>query len=171
MPVRRRHSDFQRDAVFLNGHLDFDAADLLAAIDAARAKQPVVPVLDPGRARTKQGYFWAMARDDRPWDGSEPPAVVYSYVCARQQAERTRRDTEAARTDAERRLRPLDLTAGEPVERTARRPGRPAKATNATTPIKPRDTARRGEAQPLAGVPEPEPVRLWLTSAKKTRRR
>src|ERR1700720_4690619 len=36
MPVRRRDIDGQRDAVFLNGHLDLDAADLFAAIDAAR---------------------------------------------------------------------------------------------------------------------------------------
>src|SRR5208283_2215619 len=35
MAVRRRDIDRQRDAVFLNGHLDLDAADLLAAIDAA----------------------------------------------------------------------------------------------------------------------------------------
>ena len=38
------------------------------------------PVLDPGRGRTKTGYFWALARDDRPWGGSDPPAVVYSYA-------------------------------------------------------------------------------------------
>jgi hypothetical protein len=31
------------------------------------ADETVVPVLDPGRRRTKQGYFWAIARDDRPW--------------------------------------------------------------------------------------------------------
>src|SRR5262249_20793461 len=30
------------------------------------------PVLDPGRARTKTGYFWAIARDDRPWGGGDP---------------------------------------------------------------------------------------------------
>jgi hypothetical protein len=42
-----------------------------------------VPVLDPGRGRTKQGYFWAIARDDRPWGGSQPPAVVYSYAPGR----------------------------------------------------------------------------------------
>src|SRR5215469_13451001 len=38
------------------------------------------PVLDPGRGRTKIGYFWAIARDDRPWGGPEPPAVVYTYI-------------------------------------------------------------------------------------------
>jgi transposase len=43
----------------------------------------VVPVLDPGRGRTKQGYFWAIARDDRPWAGSHPPAMVYSYAPGR----------------------------------------------------------------------------------------
>jgi transposase len=33
------------------------------------ADETVVPVLDPGRGRTKQGYFWAVARDDRPCGG------------------------------------------------------------------------------------------------------
>jgi transposase len=47
------------------------------------ADETVVPVLDPGRGRTKQGYFWAIGRDDRPWRGGEPPAVVYSYAPGR----------------------------------------------------------------------------------------
>src|SRR3954463_9869434 len=47
------------------------------------ADETVVPVLDPGRGRTKQGYFWAIARDDRPWSGPDPPAVVYSYAPGR----------------------------------------------------------------------------------------
>jgi transposase len=47
------------------------------------ADETVVPVLDPGRGRTKHGYFWAIARDDRPWAGSQPPAVVYSYAPGR----------------------------------------------------------------------------------------
>ena len=29
--------------------------------------ETVAPVLDPGRGCTKKGYFWAIARDDRPW--------------------------------------------------------------------------------------------------------
>lgn len=41
------------------------------------------PVLDPGRGKTKSGYFWALARDDRPWQGSDPPAVVYQYAPGR----------------------------------------------------------------------------------------
>ena len=47
------------------------------------ADETVVPVLDPGRGRTKQGYFWAIARDDRPWGGPDPPAVVYRYAPGR----------------------------------------------------------------------------------------
>lgn len=41
------------------------------------------PVLDPGRGKTKTGYFWAMARDDRPWLGPDPPGVVYAYAPGR----------------------------------------------------------------------------------------
>jgi len=47
------------------------------------ADETVVPVLDPGRGRTKQGYFWAIGRDDRPWAGTLPPAVVYRYAPGR----------------------------------------------------------------------------------------
>jgi transposase len=41
------------------------------------------PVLDPGRKRTKSGYLWAIARDDRPWGSTDPPAVVYLYAPGR----------------------------------------------------------------------------------------
>jgi transposase len=36
-------------------------------------------VLDPGRGRTKTGRLWVYARDDRPWNGPDPPAAVYLY--------------------------------------------------------------------------------------------
>ena len=45
--------------------------------------ETVAPVLDPGRGCTKKGYFWAIARDDRPWGGTDPPAVAYSYAPGR----------------------------------------------------------------------------------------
>ena len=45
--------------------------------------ETVAPVLDPGRGRTKKGYFWAIARDDRPWGGTDPPAVAYTYAPGR----------------------------------------------------------------------------------------
>lgn len=44
------------------------------------ADETTAPVLDPGRGRTKTGQLWAYARDDRPWGGSDPPAVVYVYA-------------------------------------------------------------------------------------------
>ena len=43
-----------------------------------------VPVLDPGRGRTKTGRLWSYARDDRPWQGPLPPAVAYVYSENRQ---------------------------------------------------------------------------------------
>src|SRR5689334_14559258 len=39
-----------------------------------------LPVLDPGRGRTKTGRLWGYAVDDRPWGGATPPAVVYLYA-------------------------------------------------------------------------------------------
>ena len=41
------------------------------------------PVLEPGRKRTKTGYFWALARDDRPWGGDDPPGVAFTYAPGR----------------------------------------------------------------------------------------
>jgi hypothetical protein len=41
------------------------------------------PVLDPGRGKTKTGYLWALARDDRPWGAADPPAVAYMYAPGR----------------------------------------------------------------------------------------
>jgi transposase len=55
---------------------------LLGSVKLAVDETPV-PVLDPGRGRTKIGYFWSMARDDRPWGNDDPPAVVYSYAAGR----------------------------------------------------------------------------------------
>jgi hypothetical protein len=39
--------------------------------------------LDPGRGRTKKGFAWAIARDDRPWGGADPPGVVFRYAPGR----------------------------------------------------------------------------------------
>ena len=47
------------------------------------ADETTMPVLDPGRGRTKKGYAWAIARDDRPWGGVDPPAVVFRYAPGR----------------------------------------------------------------------------------------
>ncbi len=38
-----------------------------------------VPVLDPGRGKTKTGRLWCYARDDGPFGGKAAPAVLYCY--------------------------------------------------------------------------------------------
>lgn len=45
--------------------------------------ETTAPVLDPGRGRTKTGYLWALARDDRGWVGDDPPGVVFFYAPGR----------------------------------------------------------------------------------------
>ncbi|GGA06299.1 hypothetical protein GCM10011498_02460 [Amylibacter cionae] len=39
-----------------------------------------VPVLDPGKRKTKTGYFWALARNDRPWGGTARPGIAFTYA-------------------------------------------------------------------------------------------
>ncbi|MGB9431909.1 MAG: IS66 family transposase [Candidatus Acidiferrum sp.] len=39
-----------------------------------------VPVLAPGRGKTKTGRLWTYVRDDRPWGDQTPPAVWYAYT-------------------------------------------------------------------------------------------
>ena len=50
------------------------------------ADETTAPVLDPGRGRTKTGQLFAYARDDRPWGGTDPPAVAYVYAPDRKAA-------------------------------------------------------------------------------------
>jgi transposase len=38
-----------------------------------------VPVLDPGRGKTKTGRLWTYVRDDRPAGSADPPAVLFRY--------------------------------------------------------------------------------------------
>jgi transposase len=57
--------------------------ELILASGKIAVDETVAPVLDPGRGRTKKGYFWAIARDDRSWGGTDPPAVAYSYAPGR----------------------------------------------------------------------------------------
>src|SRR4051812_45861340 len=44
------------------------------------ADDTLLPGLDPRRGRTKTGRLWGYAIDDRPWQGTTPPAVVYLYA-------------------------------------------------------------------------------------------
>lgn len=57
-------------------------ADLKSSTKLFMDETPA-PVLAPGRKRTKTGYFWALARDDRPWSGDDPPGVAFTYAPGR----------------------------------------------------------------------------------------
>jgi len=48
-----------------------------------------MPVLDPGRGRTKVCQFWAHATDDRAWQGPAPPAIAYVFADSRGKKEIT----------------------------------------------------------------------------------
>ena len=98
VPLYRQSQGFARQGITLNrstlahwtgyaaGELkplwEHIRSGLLAAprlfVDETRA-----PVLDPGRGKTKSGYFWAVAQDQRGWAGTEPPAVAYTYTPGR----------------------------------------------------------------------------------------
>jgi len=49
------------------------------AAERVHADDTMVPVLDPGRGKTKTGRLWCYARDDRPFAGNAPSAVLYCY--------------------------------------------------------------------------------------------
>ena len=49
------------------------------AAERVHADDTTVPVLDPGRGKTKTGRLWSYVRDDRPFAGKAAPAVLYCY--------------------------------------------------------------------------------------------
>ena len=53
------------------------------ASDHLFADDTPIPVLDPGRGRTKTGRLWVYARDQRSWSGPAPPAAVYIFAADR----------------------------------------------------------------------------------------
>ncbi len=48
--------------------------------ETVNADDTPVPVLDPGRGKTKTGRLWVAVRDERPWGSGVPPAVFYRYA-------------------------------------------------------------------------------------------
>jgi transposase len=47
--------------------------------DKLFADDTTLPVLDPGRGKTKTGRLWCYAVDDRPWSGPSHPIAAYVY--------------------------------------------------------------------------------------------
>ncbi|KAA3502415.1 IS66 family transposase [Agrobacterium vitis] len=59
--------------------VDHMAKRLMSESTRLYVDETTAPVLDPGRGKTKTGYLWAILRDDRGWNGSAPPGVVFHY--------------------------------------------------------------------------------------------
>lgn len=98
MPLYRQAQVFARHGVELDRSTLADwvgraswhltpVVDRMAALLKRSGKlfmdETTAPVLDPGRGRTKIGYLWALARDDRSWSGADPPGVVFHYAPGR----------------------------------------------------------------------------------------
>jgi transposase len=94
LPLYRQSEIFARSGLDLDratlaewmGRLAFLLEPLARAIgDHVRsgatlhADDTPVPVLDPGRGRTKTGRLWTLVRDERPWASRAPPAACYLY--------------------------------------------------------------------------------------------
>jgi transposase len=92
---RRKAQIYARQGIALDrstladwvGHAAFNLRPLherLLTVLRARSKlfadETTVPVLDPGRGRTKTGQLWAYAADDRPCGGLDPPGIAYVYA-------------------------------------------------------------------------------------------
>jgi transposase len=65
-------------AALLKPLVDALAKDVMAG-DVLHGDDTPVPVLDPGRGKTKTGRLWAYVRDGRPHASERPPAAVYFY--------------------------------------------------------------------------------------------
>jgi transposase len=94
LPLYRQSEIYQRSGVDLDrstladwiGRISVILAPLAEEIGAhvragaaLHADDTPVPVLDPGRGKTKTGRLWTLVRDERPWAGPAPPAALYLY--------------------------------------------------------------------------------------------
>lgn len=67
-----------QSAALVRPLVDALGAHVMAA-ERLHADDTTVPVLDPGRGKTRHGRIWCYVRDDRPFGGPAPPAVRYHY--------------------------------------------------------------------------------------------
>lgn len=94
LPLYRQSEIYARQGIELERSTLADwvgrSTDLLAPLVAALRKDVMasdvlhgddtpVPVLDPGRGKTKTGRLWTYVRDERPHAGGRAPAAVYFY--------------------------------------------------------------------------------------------
>ena len=94
LPLYRQSEIYARDGVELERSTLADWVGQSAALlrplvdalgrhvlagDRVHADDTPVPVLAPGAGKTKTGRLWAYVRDERPYAGAAPPAVLYRY--------------------------------------------------------------------------------------------
>ncbi len=91
---------YRQEGIYRRGGVELPRATLASWVgEAARLLDPLVgaleryvlsarklhaddtpvPVLEPGKGRTRTARLWAYVRDERPSAGPDPPAVVYRY--------------------------------------------------------------------------------------------
>jgi transposase len=95
LPVHRQSVMYARDGVeidrstmsewvgkmrFLLEPLSERIAAHVRAGEVLHADDTTLPVLEPGRGKTKTGRLWVAVRDERPWGSGIPPAVFYRYA-------------------------------------------------------------------------------------------
>lgn len=98
LPLYRQANIFARQGVHLDrstlaawlGRVAYELTPIYECLKADLKQstklfmdETTAPVLDPGRGKTKTGYLWALARDDRPLGGSAPPGVAFTYEPSR----------------------------------------------------------------------------------------
>lgn len=94
LPLHRQSEIYAREGVEIARSTMADwvgkSADLMAPLvealcahvlggDRLHGDDTPVPVLDPGRGKTKQGRLWVYVRDGRPAGDTAPPAACYFY--------------------------------------------------------------------------------------------
>jgi len=94
LPLHRQSSIYAREGIELDrstladwvGHMAALLTPLSEAIashvregSTLHADDTPVPVLDPGRGKTKTGRLWVAVRDERTWASGVPPAMFYRY--------------------------------------------------------------------------------------------
>ena len=94
LPLYRQSEIYEREGVTIDrsvmagwiGHIAALLVPLAERIGrhvragpAIHADDTTVPVLDPGRGKTKTGRLWVAVRDERSFGSTAPPAAVYLY--------------------------------------------------------------------------------------------
>jgi transposase len=94
LPLHRQSVIYAREGVDIDRSTMADWVGSMAALVAPLAEaigrhvragavlhadDTTVPVLEPGRGRTRTGRLWAVVRDERPFAGTAPAAALYRY--------------------------------------------------------------------------------------------